>query len=62
MNKAERFDYILGLEAEQRERKLECDLAKAKHKIKQETLNAQINIITTQLSIINAAAFLGVKV
>ena len=61
MTQSERFEYILKLEADNRERRLKYDLAKVKREIKQETLNAQINIITTQLSIMNAAAFFGVK-
>ena len=62
MTQAERFEYILKLEADNREQKLKHDLAEAKRKNKQETLNAQINIITTHLSIMNAAAILGVSV
>ena len=61
MTQSERFDYILKLEADNREQKLKHDLATAKHNIKQQTLHAGINVITSQLSIMNAAAFLGVK-
>jgi len=56
-----RFDYILKLEADNREQRLKHDLAITKRKIKQETLNAQINIITAQVSIVVCAAFGGVE-
>ncbi len=62
MTQAERFDYILKLEAESREQRVKCDLAVAKRKIEQETFNAQVSIITAQLTIMNTAVILAVKI
>lgn len=54
-------ELILRLEAEQRESKLKYELAEASRKIKAETLQAQINIISTHVTIMSMAAFAGVK-
>ena len=61
MTQAEMFDYTLKLETDNREQRLQHDLATAKRQIKQETLKAGINIITTQLTIMNTAALLGLE-
>ena len=61
MNNTEMTNHIIKLQAENTERKLQQDLDNASRKIKQELFNSQLNIISTQASLIASAAFLGVK-
>ena len=61
MTQSERFDYILKLESNNNKQKLKRDLAEAKRKVKQEAINAQISIITTQVAISICAGFGGVE-
>ena len=59
MNKAERFDYILKLEAGNREQRLKHDLDIAKHKNRMDTLNACASIMTSHMTIAAMSAVVG---
>ena len=62
MTQQEMTNHIIKLQTEITERKLQQDLDSASRKIKQDLLNSQLNIISTQVSLIVSAAFLGGKV
>ena len=61
MTQEEMTNRIIKLQTESTERKLQQDLSNARRKIKEDLLNSQINIISTQVSVIVSAGFLGVK-
>jgi len=52
-------EYILKLEAENREQRLKHYQSMAKHKAKQDAINTGVNLIITQMSIANAALWWG---
>ena len=59
MTQAERFEYILKLEADNNERKLKYELAKAKQKSKVDLFNLQASLISTHVSLTICAGICG---
>lgn len=61
MTQSEMSDYILKLEADNRESRKKHELQKSKHQAKQGAINTGVGVIITQMSIANAALWWGIS-